>query len=320
MIYKIGIHENVPSLEKGRNELLDVYYPADAKPDEKFPGVVIIHGGGWTGGQRDAAREINIASNLVRMGYVCVSIDYVLSQKGKGTWPRNFQDCKTAVQWMRVNAEKLHLIPDKIGCIGGSAGGHLSTLLAVGGKDMGLEPTSPYGGVDTSIQAGVNLYGIMDLTKNAWQFFEFEMRAVGADPTVFSRWAVGKFEDCEIKSGTGLNAEAHIQNGPVVIRFQRNWFHGRHLHSVIPFHRQDDFEAFSCGPCFVVRHLRTDADFHGTAPLAVVLHHDVCVFFQRGGHDAVWCEDFKRLAVGVCNHHAFKCFRKIRLFFVAKLV
>ena len=51
-IYKIGIHENVPYLEKGRNELLDVYYPADAKPDEKFPGIVIIHGGGWTGGQR----------------------------------------------------------------------------------------------------------------------------------------------------------------------------------------------------------------------------------------------------------------------------
>ena len=80
-IYKIGIHENVPYLEKGRNELLDVYYPADAKPDEKFPGIVIIHGGGWTGGQRDAAREINIASNLVRMGYVCISIDYVLSQR-----------------------------------------------------------------------------------------------------------------------------------------------------------------------------------------------------------------------------------------------
>ena len=70
------------------------------------------------------------------MGYVCISIDYVLSKNGKGTWPRNFMDCKTAVQWMRVNAEKLHVIPDKIGCIGGSAGGHLSTLLAVGGKDM----------------------------------------------------------------------------------------------------------------------------------------------------------------------------------------
>ena len=33
-IYRIGIHENVPYLEKGRNELLDVYYPADAKPEE----------------------------------------------------------------------------------------------------------------------------------------------------------------------------------------------------------------------------------------------------------------------------------------------
>ena len=169
-IYKIGIRENIPYLGVGRQELLDVYYPLDAKPEERFPGIVIIHGGGWTGGQRDAAREINIASNLVRMGYVCISIDYVLSKNGKGTWPRNFMDCKTAVQWMRVNADKLQLIPDKIGCIGGSAGGHLSALLAVGGKDMGLEPMSPYGNVDTSIQAGVNLYGIMDLTK--WRYME----------------------------------------------------------------------------------------------------------------------------------------------------
>ena len=165
-IYKIGIHENVPYLEKGRNELLDVYYPADAKPEDCFPGVVIIHGGGWAGGQRDAAREINIASNLVRMGYVCVSIDYVLSKNGKGTWPRNFQDCKTAVQWMRVNAEKLHLIPDKIGCIGGSAGGHLVMMLAVTLPESGLEPKAPYPGVDTRVQAAVNLYGLMEFNKN----------------------------------------------------------------------------------------------------------------------------------------------------------
>ena len=170
-IYKIGVQENIPYLGEGRKECLDLYYPADAKPGEKFPGVVIIHGGGWAAGSKDGGREVNIASNLVRMGYVCVSIDYVLSKRGNiVTWPQNFMDCKTAVQWLRVNAEKLHLDPEKIGCIGGSAGGHLSALLAVGGKDMGLEPTTPYGAVDTSIQAGVNLYGIMDLAK--WRFMQ----------------------------------------------------------------------------------------------------------------------------------------------------
>ncbi|MBQ9368944.1 MAG: alpha/beta hydrolase [Victivallales bacterium] len=167
-IYKIGIQENIPYLDEGRKELLDLYYPADAKPDDLFPGIVIIHGGGWTGGQRNANREINIASNLVRMGYVCVSIDYILSKNRSPSWPRNFMDCKTAVQWLRVNATKLKLNPAKIGCIGGSAGGHLSALLAVGGKDMKLEPTTPYGAVDTSIQAGVNLYGIMEL--GTWHF------------------------------------------------------------------------------------------------------------------------------------------------------
>ena len=169
-IYRIAVQENIPYLGEGRKERLDLYYPADAKPGDRFPGVVIIHGGGWSSGNKGGAREINIASNLVRMGYVCISIDYLLYTSKSKSWPRNFQDCKTAVQWLRVNAEKLQLDPSKIGCIGGSAGGHLSTLLAVGGKDMGLEPTTPYGEVDTSIQAGVNLYGIMDLGK--WRYME----------------------------------------------------------------------------------------------------------------------------------------------------
>lgn len=164
-IYQVGFREGVAYLEDGREELLDVYYPADARPDERFPAVVIIHGGGWVSGVRNADREINIGSNLARMGYVSVSIDYLLSKKGKKVYPTNIQDCKKAVQWLRVNAEKLQVNPAKIGCIGGSAGGHMSALLAVAGADVGLEPAGPYAGVDSSIQAGVNLYGIMDFFK-----------------------------------------------------------------------------------------------------------------------------------------------------------
>ena len=60
-IYRIGIHENVPYLEKGRNELLDVYYPADAKPEDRFPGVVIIHGGSGTRRGKSTLRPISCA-------------------------------------------------------------------------------------------------------------------------------------------------------------------------------------------------------------------------------------------------------------------
>ena len=167
VIHKVAVRENLEFLEPGRTERMDLYYPADPQPGEKFPGIVIIHGGGWTGGIRNAEREVNIGSNLARMGYVSISIDYRLATPGNvkkygKTFPVNIQDCKKAVQWLRKHAEELKLDPAKIGTIGGSAGGHLATLTAVAGPEAGLEPTAPYPGIDTSVQACVNLYGVMD--------------------------------------------------------------------------------------------------------------------------------------------------------------
>jgi|GEM_PF-283058 len=167
VIHRVGIRENLEFLEPGRPERMDLYYPADPRPGEKFPGIVIIHGGGWTGGIRNAEREVNIGSNLARMGYVCISIDYRLGnpanlKKYGKIFPVNIQDCKKAVQWLRKHAAELHLNPARIGSIGGSAGGHLSALLALAGPEAGLEPEAPYPGVDTSVQACVNFYGPMD--------------------------------------------------------------------------------------------------------------------------------------------------------------
>ena len=167
VIHKVAVRENLEFLEPGRTERMDLYYPADPQPGEKFPGIVIIHGGGWTGGIRNAEREVNIGSNLARMGYVSISIDYRLAtpanlKKYGKTFPVNIQDCKKAVQWLRKHAEELKLDPSKIGTIGGSAGGHLAALTAVAGPEAGLEPTAPYPGIDTSVQACVNLYGVMD--------------------------------------------------------------------------------------------------------------------------------------------------------------
>src|SRR5262249_57084433 len=90
----------------------------------RYPGIVIIHGGGWTGGTKRGAREQNIGTNLAKNGYVCISIDYLLASQDKPTWPQNLHDCKTAVRWLRANAENYRVDPDHIGVIGGSPGRH----------------------------------------------------------------------------------------------------------------------------------------------------------------------------------------------------
>src|SRR2546427_1109725 len=66
----VKVEKDVAYLEGDRAEKADLYLSAKAVAGEKRPGVLIIHGGGWTGGDKGAAREINIGTNLVQHGYV----------------------------------------------------------------------------------------------------------------------------------------------------------------------------------------------------------------------------------------------------------
>jgi acetyl esterase/lipase len=63
---------------------------------------------------------------------------------------------------MRANAERLHLDPDHIGAIGGSAGGHLASMLDVTRPEDGLDPSGPYGEFSCHISCAVNMYGPSD--------------------------------------------------------------------------------------------------------------------------------------------------------------
>lgn len=162
----VRIEKDIAYLGSDREEKGDLYLPASVQPGSHCPAVVIIHGGGWSGGDKGAAREINIGTTLATHGYVGFSINYVLANKGKPTWPQNLYDCKTAVRWLRKNAERLNIDPEHIGAIGGSAGGHLTTMLAVAGPDAGLDPQGPYGEYSCQVQAAVDLYGPADLM--AW--------------------------------------------------------------------------------------------------------------------------------------------------------
>jgi len=155
----VVIERDVAYLPADRNEKLDLYLPAARPKTVRSPAVVIIHGGGWTGGDKGAAREINIGTNLALNGYVGVSINYALSTGGKTTWPQNLHDCKTAVRWLRKHADRLQVDPDRIGVIGGSAGGHLAAMVAVTGPGDDLDPAEPYGEFSCRVQCAVDLYG-----------------------------------------------------------------------------------------------------------------------------------------------------------------
>ncbi len=180
--------KDIAYLPEGRKEKADLYLPAE--DGRKHPGVLIIHGGGWTGGKKDAAREINIGSTLATHGYVCLSIDYLLhdAKSDKPCWPQNLHDCKTAVRWMRANAERLHLDVDHIGVIGGSAGGHLSCMVGVTGPESGLDPAGPYGEQSCRVQCVVDLYGPTDLEN--WKDIAALRTSRAQSPELYKQFSV----------------------------------------------------------------------------------------------------------------------------------
>lgn len=153
----VRIEKDVDYLGPDREEKADLYLPPVFEPGKTYPGVVIIHGGGWTAGDKGALREINIGTTLASHGYVCLSINYALAKTGSPTFPQNIQDCKRAVRWLRKNADRFQLDVDHIGAIGGSAGGHLTALLAVSGPEVGLDPEED-ADFSCRIQAAVPMY------------------------------------------------------------------------------------------------------------------------------------------------------------------
>lgn len=162
----IRMERNVAYLPEGRKELADLYFPAQMPAGKKLPALVWIHGGGWVGGTRDSGREISVCSELARNGYVMMSIDYTLADKERPVWPKNLWDCKTAVRWLRKNADRLGVDPERIGVAGGSAGGHLALMVAMTTPSDGLDPTEPYADTSCAVKCAIDMYGITDIA--AW--------------------------------------------------------------------------------------------------------------------------------------------------------
>lgn len=158
----VVIEQDLQYLDPGRAERLDLYRPSSPPADGKLlGGIVMIHGGGWVGGDKAASREFNLGTTLAKAGYVCVSVNYMMDA-GK-RWPTNLHDCKNGVRFLRKQAEKYHVDPDRIGVIGGSAGGHLALMVAYTTDVPGLEPASPHPGLSSRVGAVVNLYGITNV-------------------------------------------------------------------------------------------------------------------------------------------------------------
>ncbi|MGN6366938.1 MAG: alpha/beta hydrolase [Phycisphaerae bacterium] len=103
---------------------LDVGTPDGPGP---FPVVLMIHGGGWSGGER-AADFHQLYKPLNDAGIVWFTIDYRLAPQHR--WPACFDDVNTALHWVHDHAAEYKGDPNRLAILGYSAGGHLAFLAA----------------------------------------------------------------------------------------------------------------------------------------------------------------------------------------------
>ena len=124
------------------------------------PVLFQIHGGAWTFGYGSKKEQaVPLMTEMARRGWISVSIDYRLSPKV--VFPEPIIDCKRALVWVKEHIAEYGGDPDFIVATGGSAGGHLSSLLALTPDLAEFQPG--FESANTQVQGCVPFYGIYDL-------------------------------------------------------------------------------------------------------------------------------------------------------------
>lgn len=127
-----------------------------------FPAIICIHGGGFRAGSRESYNDKLVG--LARAGYIAVTVTYRLAPRHP--FPAAVFDVKAAVRWLRANATKYYVDPERIGVTGDSAGGHLAQFLGVTGGVPEFEGHGGNPGQSSRVSCVVNVYGPSDFTKS----------------------------------------------------------------------------------------------------------------------------------------------------------
>ena len=124
----VRVHTDIAYSGESPAQTLDLYLP-EQDGSSLRPALVVVHGGGWRGGDKRRGQWARIPAEYARDGYVAISVNYRLT--GEAPWPAQIEDVKAAVRWLRAHATEYRVDTGRIGAYGNSAGAHLVSLLGL---------------------------------------------------------------------------------------------------------------------------------------------------------------------------------------------
>lgn len=124
---KISIVKDI-QYDEHKSCVLDMARPVSA--DKAFrPAIVIVHGGGWSAGDKADPVYANLLTDYAKKGYITFSVNYRLTREAD--MPACIEDVERSVAWVKSHAQEYGVDTTRIGSFGHSAGGHLSLMLGV---------------------------------------------------------------------------------------------------------------------------------------------------------------------------------------------
>lgn len=144
-------------LQNGNSEMRLAVNEDDPKEEHiPKPALLWIPGGGWRGVDKNLM--LGEMTEFANAGYVVASMYYRSSSEGK--FPAQIEDVKTAIRFLRANAEQYEIDPERIGVFGRSAGGHLAAHAAM---NLDVYKTEEWGNYSSDVQACCDLFGPVDV-------------------------------------------------------------------------------------------------------------------------------------------------------------
>ena len=186
---------------------MDILQP---KSDEKLPAIVYVTGGGFINANKD--NGIQLRMHLAEAGYVVASIQYRVAPTAR--FPEPLEDVKASIRYLKAHADQFGIDPERIGIIGGSAGGYLTAMAATTSGTTTFDKGDNLQ-VGSDVKAAVDLYGLSDLTRIGDDYSDAVKKAHQSAGATEALWVNGSSVFGGQDGGILANPESTKQANPI---------------------------------------------------------------------------------------------------------